>query len=157
MLFRSIKDAAKEALDQNFTFYPPVNGYPELRKAICLKLKRDNNLDYSPEQVVVSTGAKQALANTMLSLVNPGDEVIVPAPYWVSYREIVKMAEGTSVVIPAGVENDFKITPDQLEKAITPKTKVFIFSSPCNPTGSVYSKEELAALASVFEDRKSVV
>ena len=151
-----IKDAAKEALDQNFTFYPPVNGYPELRKAICFKLKRDNNLDYTPEQVVVSTGAKQALANTMLSLVNPGDEVIVPAPYWVSYREIVKMAEGTSVVIPAGVENDFKITPDQLEKAITPKTKVFIFSSPCNPTGSVYSKEELAALATVFEKHPSI-
>ena len=151
-----IKDAAKEALDQNFTFYPPVNGYPELRKAICFKLKRDNNLDYSPEQVVVSTGAKQALANTMLSLVNPGDEVIVPAPYWVSYREIVKMAEGTSVVIPAGVENDFKITPDQLEKAITPKTKVFIFSSPCNPTGSVYSKEELAALATVFEKHPGI-
>lgn len=151
-----IKDAAKEALDQNFTFYPPVNGYPELRKAICFKLKRDNNLDYTPEQVVVSTGAKQALANTMLSLVNPGDEVIVPAPYWVSYREIVKMAEGTSVVIPAGVENDFKITPDQLEKAITPKTKVFIFSSPCNPTGSVYSKEELAALATVFEKHPGI-
>jgi len=146
-----IKEAAREALDQNFTFYPPVNGYPDLRKAICHKLKRDNNLDYTPEQVVVSTGAKQALANTMLSLVNPGDEVIVPAPYWVSYREIVKLAEGTSVVIKTGVETDFKVTADQLEKAISPKTKVFIFSSPCNPTGSVYTREELAALAKVFQ------
>lgn len=151
-----IKNAAKEALDQNFTFYPPVNGYPELRKAISLKLKRDNNLDYTPEQIVVSTGAKQALANTMLSLVNPGDEVIVPAPYWVSYREIIKMAEGTSVVIEAGVENDFKITSQQLENAITPKTKVFIFSSPCNPTGSVYSKEELKLLADVFEKHPGI-
>jgi aspartate aminotransferase len=146
-----IKQAAREALDQNFTFYPPVNGYLDLRKAICQKLKRDNNLDYTPDQVVVSTGAKQALANTMLSLVNPGDEVIVPAPYWVSYREIVKLAEGTSVVIKTGVETDFKVTPDQLEKAISPKTKVFIFSSPCNPTGSVYTREELAALAAVFQ------
>ncbi|KAF5070574.1 Aspartate aminotransferase [anaerobic digester metagenome] len=146
-----IKEAAREALDQNYTFYPPVSGYPDLRKAICRKLKRDNNLDYTPDQVVVSTGAKQALANTMLSLVNPGDEVIVPAPYWVSYREIVKLAEGTSVVIKTGVETDFKVTPDQLEKAISPKTKVFIFSSPCNPTGSVYSREELSALAKVFQ------
>lgn len=146
-----IKEAAKEAMDQNFTFYPPVSGYPELRKAICMKLKRDNNLDYKPDQVVVSTGAKQALANTMLSLVNPGDEVIVPAPYWVSYREIIKMAEGVSVGIQATVENDFKITAAQLEKAITPKSKVFIFSSPCNPTGSVYSLQELDALAKVFE------
>lgn len=146
-----IKQAAKDALDQNFTFYPPVSGYPELRKAICLKLKRDNNLDYKPEQVVVSTGAKQALANTMLSLVNPGDEVILPAPYWVSYREIIKMADGVSVGIQATVENDFKITAAQLEKAITPKSKVFIFSSPCNPTGSVYSRQELEALAKVFE------
>ena len=146
-----IKNAAKEALDQNFTFYPPVSGYPELRKAICMKLKRDNHLDYLPEQVVVSTGAKQALANTMLVLVNPGDEVIVPAPYWVSYREIIKLAEGTPVVIQAAVETDFKITAGQLEESITPKTKVFIFSSPCNPTGSVYSKAELASLAAVFE------
>jgi len=151
-----IKDAAKEALDQNFTFYSPVNGFLDLRKAIALKLKRDNGLIYSPEQIVVSTGAKQALANTMLSLVNPGDEVIVPAPYWVSYREIVKLAEGTSVVIEAGVENDFKITPAQLEAAITPKSKVFIFSSPCNPTGSVYSKEELAGLARVFEKHPDI-
>lgn len=151
-----IKEAAREALDQNFTFYSPVNGFLDLRKAIALKLKRDNGLIYSPEQIVVSTGAKQALANTMLSLVNPGDEVIVPAPYWVSYREIVKLAEGTSVVIEAGVENDFKITPAQLEAAITPKSKIFIFSSPCNPTGSVYSKEELAGLAHVFEKHPDI-
>lgn len=151
-----IKDAAKEALDQNYTFYPPVNGYPDLRKAIVHKLKRDNGLDYSPDQIVVSTGAKQALANTMLSLVNPGDEVIVPAPYWVSYREIVKLAEGTSVVISAGVETDFKVTPAQLEAAITPKTKAFIFSSPCNPTGSVYTREELAGLAAVFEKHPEI-
>lgn len=151
-----IKVAAKEALDQNFTFYSPVSGYLDLRKAICFKLKRDNQLDYSPEQIVVSTGAKQALANTMLSLVNPGDEVIVPAPYWVSYREIVKLAEGNSVVVPASVENDFKITPAQLEAAITPRSKVFIFSSPCNPTGSVYSREELAGLAGVFEKHPGI-
>lgn len=151
-----IKSAAKEALDQNFTFYPPVSGFPELRKAICVKLKRDNHLDYQPEQVVVSTGAKQALVNTMLSLVNPGDEVIVPAPYWVSYLEIIKMAEGIPVVIQASVENDFKITADQLRKAITPKTKAFLFSSPCNPTGSVYSKAELAALAAVFSEQPQV-
>lgn len=151
-----IKNAAKDALDQNFTFYPPVSGYPELRKAICMKLKRDNHLDYLPEQVVVSTGAKQALANTMLVLVNPGDEVIMPAPYWVSYREIIKMADGAPVVIQATVENDFKITAAQLEEAITPKTKAFIFSSPCNPTGSVYSKEELASLARVFEKHPHV-
>lgn len=151
-----IKDAAREALEQNFTFYTPVNGYLDLRKAICLKLKRDNGLTYTPDQVVVSTGAKQALANTMLSLVNPGDEVIVPAPYWVSYREIVKLAEGTSIVIPASVDNDFKITPAQLEAAITPKSKVFIFSSPCNPSGSVYSREELAGLAAVFEKHPGI-
>jgi len=151
-----IKEAAKDALDQNYTFYPPVNGYPDLRKAISLKLKRDNGLEYSPEQIVVSTGAKQALANTMLSLVNPGDEVIVPAPYWVSYREIVKLAEGESIVIPASVENDFKITPEQLEAAITPKSKVFIFSSPCNPTGSVYSRAELAGLTAVFEKHPGI-
>ena len=151
-----IKNAAKEALDQNLTFYPPVNGYPELRKAICMKLMRDNQLDYQPEQVVVSTGAKQALVNTMLSLVNRGDEVIIPAPYWVSYREMIKMAEGVPVEIHATVENDFKITAAQLEEAITPKTKVFIFSSPCNPTGSVYSRAELASLAVVFEKHPHV-
>ena len=145
-----IKVAAKEAIDLNFTFYPPVSGYEDLRKAICIKLKRDNNLGYEPNQIVVSTGAKQSIANVMLSLVNPGDEVLVPAPYWVSYREIVKVAEGKSVFIPATIENNFKVTPEQLEAAITPKTKVLIYSSPCNPTGSVYSREELEKIAKVM-------
>ncbi|HEY0899495.1 MAG TPA: pyridoxal phosphate-dependent aminotransferase, partial [Sphingobacteriaceae bacterium] len=146
-----IKDAAKKAMDENYTYYTPVSGYPELRKAIAAKLKRENNLDYSFDQIVVSTGAKQALANSILCLVNPGDEVIVPTPYWVSYSEMIKLAEGTPVYIPGTIESDFKITASQLEQAITPKTKVFMFSSPNNPTGSVYSKEELAALAEVFK------
>lgn len=151
-----IKAAAKKAIDENFTFYSPVSGYPKIRKAICHKLKRDNNLDYSPDQIVVSTGAKQSLTNIMLSLVNPGDEVLVPAPYWVSYREIIKLAEGTMVNINAGVETDFKITPKQLQRAITPKTKAFIYSSPCNPTGSVYSHDELQALAKVFSQHPQI-
>jgi aspartate aminotransferase len=147
-----IKDAAKEAIDKNFSFYTPVAGYTDLREAICLKLKRDNNLDYACEQVVVSTGAKQSIANVVLSLVNPGDEVILPAPYWVSYKEIVKVAEGKSVFIPATIEHEFKVTPEQIRAAITPRTKLMIFSSPCNPTGSVYTKEELKAIAGVFVD-----
>ncbi|HOV11417.1 MAG TPA: pyridoxal phosphate-dependent aminotransferase [Bacteroidales bacterium] len=151
-----IKTAAKDAIDKNFTHYPPVPGYPELRLAICKKLKRDNNLDYTPEQIVVSTGAKHSIANVMLALVNPGDEVIVPAPYWVSYKEIVKLAEGKSVIIPGGIDNNFKVTPEQIEAAITEKTKVLIFSSPCNPTGSVYSKEELFAMAKVLERHKNI-
>jgi len=151
-----IKTAAKDAIDKNFTHYPPVPGYPELRLAICKKLKRDNNLDYTPEQIVVSTGAKHSIANVMLALVNPGDEVIVPAPYWVSYKEIVKLAEGKSVIIPGGIDNNFKVTPEQIEAAITEKTKVLIFSSPCNPTGSVYSKEELFAMAKVLEHHKNI-
>ena len=151
-----IKTAAKEAIDKNFTHYPPVPGYPELRQAICKKLKRDNDLDYAPEQIVVSTGAKHSIANVMLALVNPGDEVIVPAPYWVSYKEIVKLADGKSVIIPGGIDTNFKVTPEQIEAAITEKTKVFIFSSPCNPTGSVYSKEELFAMAKVFERHKNI-
>lgn len=146
-----IKEAAKKALDNNFTFYTPVAGYPELRKAITEKLRIENNLNYDADQIVVTTGAKQALANALLCLVNPGDEVLIPTPYWVSYSEMVKLAEGTSVFITTTVEQDFKITPEQLEKAITPKTKVFMFSSPCNPTGSVYNYEELAELAKVFE------
>lgn len=145
-----IKEAAKKAIDQNFTFYTPVPGYEDLRKAICTKLQRDNNLDYETNQIVVSTGAKQSIANVMLSLVNPGDEVLVPAPYWVSYKEIVKVAEGKSVFIPATIDNNFKITPHQLEAAITPKSKVLIYSSPCNPTGSVYTKEELKGIAEVI-------
>ena len=146
-----IKDAALEAMNKNFTYYTPVSGYPDLRKAIAEKLKRENNLDYNFDQIVVSTGAKQSLANAILCLINPGDELIVPTPYWVSYSEMVKLAEGVSVFIDATVENNFKITPEQLEAAITPKTKMFMFSSPCNPTGSVYSKAELAGLAKVFE------
>ena len=146
-----IKDAAKHALDENYTFYTPVAGYPELRKAIAGKLMRENNLAYDFDQIVVSTGAKQALANAILCLVNPGDEVIIPTPYWVSYSEMVKLAEGISVFIDTTVEQDFKITAKQLEAAITPKTKVFFFSSPCNPTGSVYTREELAELVKVFE------
>ncbi len=146
-----IKDAAIEAMEKNFTYYTPVSGYPDLRKAIADKLKRENNLEYGFDQIVVSTGAKQALANAILCLINPGDEVIVPTPYWVSYSEMIKLAEGETVFIDASVENNFKITPQQLEDAITPKTKMFMFSSPCNPTGSVYSKDELEGLAKVFE------
>jgi aspartate aminotransferase len=145
-----IKDAAKKAIDEGYTQYPPVPGYPELRKAIAAKLKRDNNLEYTAEQIVVSTGAKQSLINILLCLVNPGDEVIVPAPYWVSYAAMTQIAEGKMVNIFADVNQHFKITPEQLEEAITPKTKVFLFSSPCNPTGSVYTKTELEGLAHVF-------
>lgn len=146
-----IKQAAKEAIDQNFSYYTPVVGYLDLREAICRKFKRDNNLDYTPEQIVVSTGAKQSIANAILSTVNPGDEVIVPTPYWVSYSEMIKLAEGIPVYIDATVDHNFKITADELEAAITPKTKMLIFSSPCNPTGTVYNKEELASFAKVLE------
>jgi len=151
-----IKTAAKQAMDQNYTYYTPVAGYPELRKAIANKLKNENGLDYDASQIVVSTGAKQAIANALLSLVNPGEEVIIPTPYWVSYSEVVKLTEGTSVFINTTVEQNFKISPEQLEAAITPKTKLFMFSSPCNPTGSVYSKEELAGLVKVFERHPNV-
>lgn len=146
-----IKEAAKAALDENFTRYSPVSGYPELRQAIANKLKKENNLDYGIDQIVVSTGAKQSLANVLLTLVNPGDEVIIPTPYWVSYSEMVNLAEGETVFIHTDIDSNFKITAEQLEKAITPKSKVFMFSSPCNPTGSVYSREELAKLVEVFE------
>ncbi len=151
-----IKEAAKVAMDQNYTYYTPVAGYPELRKAVSNKLKTENNLDYDFSQIVVSTGAKQALTNAILCLVNPGDEVIIPTPYWVSYSEMVKLADGVSVFIDTTVEQEFKITPAQLEAAITPKTKVFMFSSPCNPTGSVYSKSELEGLAKVFEKHPEI-
>jgi aspartate aminotransferase len=151
-----IKDAALEAMNNNFTMYTPVEGYDDLRESISLKFKRDNGLNYPKDQIVVSTGAKQSIANAVLSLVNPGDEVIVPAPYWVSYLEIVKVAEGKSVVIHAGIENDFKVTAEQLEKAITSKTKLIIFSTPCNPTGSVYSKEELKAWSEVLKRHPNV-
>lgn len=146
-----VKDAAKKALDENWTRYSPVPGYPELRQAIVNKLKTENNLDYDISQIVVSTGAKQSLSNVILTLINPSDEVIIPTPYWVSYSEMVVLAEGKSVFINTEIDNNFKITPEQLEAAITPKTKLFMFSSPNNPTGTVYSKDELAALAKVFE------
>lgn len=146
-----IKQAAKEAIDQNFSTYSPVPGYMDLRKAICHKMLRDNDLEFTPDQIVVSNGAKQSLCNTILTLVNKGDEVIIPAPYWVSYIEMVKLAEGDSIIIEAGFEQDFKITPAQLEAAITPRTKMLILCSPSNPSGSVYSQEELQGLAEVLK------
>ena len=145
-----IKDAAKKAIDDNFSYYTHVSGYLELRQAIAKKFKRDNNLDYTADEIVVSTGAKQSIANAVLSLVNPGDEVLVPVPYWVSYLEIIKLAEGKTVLIPSSIETNFKVSAAQIEAAITPKTRLLIFSSPCNPTGSVYSKEELKAIAEVI-------
>ncbi len=145
-----IKEAAIKAIHENYSKYPPVNGYPEVRKAISEKFKRDNGLDYSPEQIVISTGAKQSIANVVLSIVSKGEEVLLPAPYWVSYEEIVKLANGVPAVIKTGIESDFKITAAELEAAITPKSRMMIFSTPCNPTGSVYSREELAALAEVI-------
>lgn len=145
-----IKAAAKKAIDDNFSFYSPVPGYMDLRKAIVDKLKKENDLDYTADQIIVSNGAKQSVCNVLLSIVGPGDEVIVPAPYWVSYVEMVKLAEGTNVIVEAGIEQDFKMTAPQLEAAITPKTKALILCSPSNPTGSVYSKDELKALADVL-------
>ncbi|QNL49505.1 pyridoxal phosphate-dependent aminotransferase [Olivibacter sp. SDN3] len=151
-----IKEAAKKALDDNYTRYSPVPGYPDLRKAIVKKLKEENGLAYDISQIVVSTGAKQSLSNAILCTINPGDEVIIPTPYWVSYSEMVNLAEGKSVFINTDIASDFKITPEELEAAITPKTRLFMFSSPCNPTGSVYSKEELAALVKVFEKHTQI-
>ncbi len=144
-----IKDAAKKAIDDDFSYYTHVSGYLELREAACKKFKRDNNLDYTPDEIVVSTGAKQSIANAVLCVVNPGDEVIIPAPFWVSYLEILKLAEGTPKIIDTTIDSDFKITAAQLEKAITPKTRMIMISTPCNPTGSVYTKEELRSLAEV--------
>ena len=152
-----IKEAAKEAIDNNFTFYTPVPGYLSLRKAICDKLKRENNLDFAPEQIVVSNGAKQSLCNCILSIINPGDEVIIPTPAWVSYVEMVKLAEGVNVLVPATVEQDFKITAEQLAAAITPKTRMVLLCSPSNPTGSVYSHSELKALADVLAKYPDVI
>ena len=146
-----VREAAKKAIDDGYTHYPPISGFIELRKVIANKFKRENNLDFSPQQIVVSTGAKQAIANVVLSLVNKDEEVIIPKPYWVSYIEIVKLAEGKPVFIPSTIETNFKISPEQIEKAITPRTRLFMFSSPCNPTGTVYTKDELAAFAKVFE------
>ena len=146
-----IKEAAKKAIDDNFSRYSPVPGYMDLRKAIVAKLKNENGLDYSPNEILVSNGAKQCVCNTVMALVNDGEEVIIPAPYWVSYPQMVKLAGGTPVIVSAGFEQDFKMTPQQLEKAITPKTRLLILCSPSNPTGSVYSKAELAALAEVIK------
>jgi aspartate aminotransferase len=151
-----IKQAAKEAIDSNFSYYTHVSGYLELREAICQKFKRDNHLDYQPDEIVVSTGAKQSIANAVLCLINEGDEVIIPAPYWVSYLEILKLAGGLPVVINTEIEADFKITPAQLEAAITPKTRLIMISTPCNPTGSVYSRDELKALAEVVKKHEEL-
>ncbi|MFZ9386732.1 MAG: pyridoxal phosphate-dependent aminotransferase [Chitinophagaceae bacterium] len=151
-----IKEAAIQAIRDNWSHYTPVAGLPDLREAVCAKLKRDNGLDYKPENIVVSTGAKQSLANLILTLVDEGDEVIIPTPYWVTYSELVKIARGRVVELKTAPEKGFKVTPDQLEAAITPRTRVFLFSSPCNPSGSVYSREELAALADVFSRHPGV-
>ena len=152
----SIREAAKKAIDDGFTHYTPVAGYLDVREAISAKFKRENGLNYTPEQIVISTGAKQSIINAVLCLVNPGDEVILPAPFWVSYSAMVKLAEGTIVELPTSIEGDFKITPTQLENAITPKTKMIIFSSPCNPTGTVYTKEELLGLAEVIRKHENL-
>jgi aspartate aminotransferase len=152
-----IKEAAKKAIDDNFSHYAPVPGYPALKKAIVAKLKNENGLTYSPSQILVSNGAKQCVCNALMSVVNPGDEVIIPAPYWVSYPEMVKLADGTPVVVSAGIEQDFKITPAQLEAAITPKTRAFILCSPSNPTGAVYSKKELAGLVEVLSKHPNII
>ena len=151
-----VKEAAIQAIRDNITHYPPVPGFPELRTAIAYKLKRDNNLDYSPDQIVVSTGAKQSIANVVLSLVNPGDEVLLPSPYWVSYIELVKMAEGVPVLLSASIKNDFKVTAQELDGAITDKTKLIMFSSPCNPSGSSYSNEELESIARVVASHEEL-
>jgi aspartate aminotransferase len=152
-----IKDAAIKAINDNWSHYTPVPGYLDLREAICTKLKRDNNLDYKPENIVVSTGAKQNLANAILALVDDGDEVLIPTPYWVTYSELVKIARGVVVEIKSTPQQHFKINAAQLEAAITPKTKLFMFSSPCNPSGAVYSKEELAALVEVFKKYPEII
>ncbi|MFI5194578.1 MAG: pyridoxal phosphate-dependent aminotransferase [Chitinophagales bacterium] len=151
-----IKQAAKKAIDDNWSHYTPVPGYLDLREAICTKLKRDNNLDYKPENIVASTGAKQTLANAILALVDEGEEVIIPTPYWVTYSELVKIARGKVVEVHTPLESGFKITPAQLEASITAKSKAFLFSSPCNPSGAVYNKKELAALAEVFRKHPGI-
>jgi aspartate aminotransferase len=152
-----VKEAGKRAIDNNITHYPPVPGFNELRRAISDKLKRDNNLDFNPSQVVVSNGAKQSIANVLMCILNAGDEVIVPSPYWVSYPSMVKMADGIPVVIDAPIEADFKVTPEQIKSVISPRTKAFLFSSPSNPTGSVYTSEELEAIAEVFRPYPEIV
>lgn len=152
-----IKEAAKRAIDENYSYYTPVAGYDELKQAIVEKFKRDNQLDYKPEQIVVSNGAKHSIMNVILTLINHQDEVIIPAPYWLSYYEMIRLARGNPVVINSSIENNFKISPEQIEAAITPKTKIFLYSSPSNPTGSLYTKEELKAFAKVFERHKHVI
>ncbi len=152
-----IKAAAKKAIDDNYSHYTPVAGYLDLREAICTKLKRDNNLDYTPGQIIVSTGAKQSIYNTVMSIVDIGDEVIIPSPFWVTYSEIVRMAGGAVKIVHTSIENGYKITAAELESAITGKTKLFMFSSPCNPSGAVYSREELTALAEVFKKNPHVL
>lgn len=152
-----IKEAAKKAIDENWSHYTPVSGYLDLREAVCHKFSRDNNLQYKPENIVVSTGAKQSLANVILSLVEAGDEVIIPTPFWVTYAALVQMANGTVKLIKTELEQEYKITPQELEAAITPKTKLFMFSSPCNPSGAVYNKEEIAALAEVFKRHPQII
>lgn len=152
-----IKEAAKKAIDDNFSFYTHVSGYLELRQAIAKKFKRDNNLDYTADQIVVSTGAKQSIANAVLCLINPGDEIVIPAPYWVSYLEIIKLAGGKPVFIPASIADDFKISPEKLRAAITSKTRLLIFSTPCNPTGSVYTRDELKAIAEVIAENEDLM
>ena len=151
-----IGDAAKKAIDDGFTKYPPISGYTDVREAIAQKLKRENNLDYKASQIVVSTGAKQCIANAVLCCVNPGDEVLVPTPYWVSYSQIIQLAGGVPVYLNTTIDYDFKVTPQQVEKAITSKTRMFIFSSPCNPTGTVYSHNELKELAAVFAKHENI-
>lgn len=151
-----IKVAAKQAIDDNFSHYTPVPGYLEVREAVCTKLQRDNNLQYSPDQIVVSTGAKQSIANAILAIVDQGDEVIIPTPFWVTYSEIVKLAGGTPVIVRTKIENDYKITPSELEANITNKTKLFMFSSPCNPSGTVYNLNELKELVAIFEKHPNV-
>jgi aspartate aminotransferase len=151
-----IKQSAIKAIEDNYSHYTPVPGFMDLREAICHKFKRDNKIDYTPEQIVVSTGAKHSLANVLLTMVNPGDEVILPSPFWVSYKEMIKMAQGIEVRIHAGIEQDFKINAEQLENAITPKSRLLMFNSPSNPTGSVYTYEEVEALAKVIEKHENL-
>ncbi|MCP9753117.1 pyridoxal phosphate-dependent aminotransferase [Ferruginibacter sp. HRS2-29] len=151
-----IKEAAKRAIDANYSHYTPVAGYLDLREAVCTKLMRDNGLAYTPEQIVVSTGAKQSIANTVLSIVDQGDEVVIPTPYWVTYSEIVRLAGGVVKLVKTSIDNGYKITPEELEAAITDKTRLFMFSSPCNPTGALYTRDELAGLVKVFEKHPDV-
>jgi aspartate aminotransferase len=152
-----IKEAAKAAIDDNYSHYTPVGGFVDLKQAVCDKLQRDNNLHYAPENIIISTGAKQSLANVILSVVDEGDEVLIPTPYWVTYAALVQLAKGEVKYLPSGLETGYKITAAQLEAAITPKTKLFIFSSPCNPSGAIYSREELEALVAVFEKHPQVL